>query len=228
MQLYLIGCKTISIKLLMTLMFILVFIRSVGATAQYPDKIIYEGREYAMQTNPMEAYFDKYPDSKPRKGIMSTALWRGYIATFEIKQGQLFVKDIKVEVRDTSGEVKFATKWISVLKEVFAGEEAVKVDWLTGLLVIPHGKLVQYIHMGYASTYEKYIILELDKGNLTKEKKLKYKQYVAFKDKQFLAFKETEEYKKMVAQLKEENYSDEHIASFLRDYVLSYTSKIIE
>jgi hypothetical protein len=53
------------------------------APAQAPDRIIYQSKEYSLQTNPMEEYFAKHPDKQPRSGVMSTALWRGYVATFE-------------------------------------------------------------------------------------------------------------------------------------------------
>jgi hypothetical protein len=29
-----------------------------GATAQFPDKIIYKGKEYSLYSNPLESYFD--------------------------------------------------------------------------------------------------------------------------------------------------------------------------
>lgn len=198
------------------------------ATAQYPDKLFYNGKEYALYSNPLETYFDKHPDKRPKGGMMSTALWRGYIATFEILDSQLYVKDIVIEVYDTTGEVKYKTKWKSVIDEVFPGQEKLKVDWLTGLLVIPYGKLKKYVHMGYGSTYEKYILLEIDKGDLKKGKKYNYKEYELFKDRQFEAFKQTEEYQKLKTDLKKDGSTDAFIDSFLRSYVTNYTTKILE
>jgi len=46
-------------------------------TSQTPDKIIYKGQEYALNTNPLEIYFLKNPDLRPKSEIMSTGLWRG-------------------------------------------------------------------------------------------------------------------------------------------------------
>jgi hypothetical protein len=200
------------------------------ATAQFPDKIIYNGKEYSLHSNPMEEYFRKYPDRKPKNGIMSTALWRGYVATFEIRDSQLFLKDIEIEVRDTTGKEKYKTKWISAMKEVLpAGETSIKIDWLTGILVIPYGKIVDYVHMGYASTYENYILLEIQTGKLNKEKKFGYKDYTRFKDRQFEAFRKTDEYKKLKLDLlKKDGYTDEFVDSFLKDYIIAYTSRFFE
>jgi len=199
----------------------------VFATAQFPDKIIYNGKEYALNSNPLEDYFEKNPDKRPKGGIMSTALWRGYVATFQILDGQVYLKDIEIEVRDSTSKGRFKTNWKSVINDVFPNQAQVKVDWLTGLLVIPHGKLVNYVHMGYGSTYEKYILLEIDKGDLIKEKRFKYKDYEKFKDRQFEVFKQTEEYKKLKMDLKKDGMPDEFIDSFLRSFITNYTTKIL-
>lgn len=161
----------------------------VSATAQYPDKIIYHGRTYNLHTNPLEAYFGKYPDKRPKGGLMSTALWRGYIATFEIRDNQLFLRDIEVEYRDTLSKKEYDLQWKSVLSEVFLGGDPVKIDWFTGLLVMPYGKLINYVHMGYGSTYKNYILLEINEGSLQEAERFSYNEYERFKERQFAAFK---------------------------------------
>ena len=197
------------------------------ATAQYPDKIFYDGKEYSLHTNPLESYFEKNPDKRPKGGIMSSALWRGYVATFEMRDSQLFVKDIQVQYWDTTDKNNYDTKWKTVMTEVFPEKKNVKVDWLSGLLVLPYGKLVNYVHMGYGSTYENYFLLEIDKGNFIKSKQFDYKNYEIFKDKQFLAYKKTEAYKETKATLKKDGSTDEFIDSFLRSFVTEYTSRIL-
>ena len=197
------------------------------ATAQYPDKIFFNGKEYSLHTNPLETYFEKYPDKKPKGGLMSSALWRGYVATFEIRDSQLIVKDIEIQIWDTTDRKSHATKWKSVLNEVFPEQKDKKVDWLTGLLVLPYGKLVNYVHMGYGSTYENYYLLEIDRGKFEKVKQFGYKNYENFKERQFQAFKQTEEYIKVKADLKKDGSTDEFIDNFLRSFVTQYTSKIL-
>lgn len=196
----------------------------VNATAQYPDKLIYNGKEYALHTNPLEFYFEKHPDKKPKTEVMSTALWRGYVATFEIEEGQLYVKDVQIQVWRKNGE---DVAWRSVIKDIFPDKE-VKAGWFTGLLVLPYGKLVNYVHMGYGSTYKNYLILEINEGNLQQEKQFNYKKYEQFKEEQFAEFKKTEEYRRLVEELsKEGDNSPEFIDSFLKDFVVQYTSKIL-
>ena len=229
-----IGCSShfkngIRLKSLLIILLTLFFGQRVFATAQSPDRIIYNGNEYALHSNPLESFFEKNPDKRPKGGIMSTALWRGYIATFEIRDNQLFLKDIKIMVADTTkNENNRNYTWKSVIDEVFPNQNEVKIDWLTGILVIPQGKIVNYVHMGYASTYEKYILLEFDKGDLKSEKHFDAIEYEKFKERQFQAFKKTEEYKKISESLRKEGGgSKKFIESFLKIYVIEYSSKIL-
>ena len=193
-------------------------------TSQRPDKIIYQGENYNLHTNPLEKYFEKYPDSRP-KGSRSTNLWRGYIATFEILDKYLYVVDIQILKRkDNESE----SNWTSVLKEVFPGQDRVRLDWFDGLLIIPYGEMTRSVYMGYGSLYEHYIILEIGKGELNKEKRLKGEEYTTFKDKQFEKFKMTKEYKGIANLLMKESKSDSlSIESFLKVSVMEYSSAIL-
>ena len=202
-------------------------VSSAFATAQYPDRIIFEGKEYSLHTNPMELYFSRHPDMKPTGGVLSTALWRGYVATFEVKGKNLVLKDIEIEAYTETGNGKRDITWKSVKDTLVPTGEALQVDWFTGILVLPYGKLVNYVHMGYASTYSNYILLEIESGKLTGEKKLDARQYEDFKEKQFQAFKKTEEYSRLVSSMKKGS-SEELINSFLRDFVVDYTSRFLD
>jgi hypothetical protein len=193
------------------------------ATAQMPDRIIYNGQQFSLHTNPLEPFFEKHPDKRPH-GFGSTALWRGYVATFEIVDEELRLKDI--EVRRQVG--KEYDKWISVIHEVFEPGMIVKVDWFTGLLVLPYGKRTNYVHMGYGSTYRRYHVLEIDRGSFIRSRRFNGHQYERFKEQQFIAFRQTEEYKTLVESLKQnEDYSEEFIDAFLKSFVISYSTKIL-
>jgi len=223
-------------RTLSTLILFICVNMAVFGTIQKPDKIIYNGKEYALHSNPMESYFEKYPDKRPRREEMSTALWRGYVATFEVKDNQLYLKDIEIQDGDTIDAKGYrVSKWTSVLNEVFPNQEFVKVDRFTGLLVLPEGEMGDYAHTGYASTYEHYILLEFENGNLKRKKLFGYEEYEEFKEKQFQAFKKTDEYRELKENFKKKydsreeftENSDELTENFLRTYVIEYSSKIL-
>ena len=199
-------------------------------TAQYPDRIVFKGKDYALNANPLEEYFETYPKKRPKGGMMSTALWRGYVAHFEIIDQKLYVKDIKIEVKDDSSKRKYDTKWISAYKQVFPNGEKKLIDWYSGILILPYGEMVNYVHMGYASEYSNYWLLEVEKGKLNESRNYNHKEFVKFKKEQFKLFKKTEEYKRLYKSLKEgdASYDEEFIESFISNYVTNYTSKFLK
>jgi hypothetical protein len=217
--------------ILNSLLFFLFFSSiDIFATAQYPDKIIIKGEEKFLFSNPLESYFEDNPDKRPQREdmIVSSALWRGYVATFEITNNELYVIDVEIQISHDSIE-KHNFKLISVYNEVFLNSEPTKVDWLNGLLVIPYGEQIKYVHMGYGSTYAYYTLLEIQKGNLIKERNFNYREYEVFKEKQFQAFKKTKEYEERAKELREVEDNDvEFIDSFLKSFVVDYTSKILD
>lgn len=77
-------------RMFLTIILTLFFGVNVFATGQEPDRIIFKGQEYMLFSNPLETYFKKYPDKRPTRGFESTGLWRGYIATFEVRNNRLF------------------------------------------------------------------------------------------------------------------------------------------
>jgi hypothetical protein len=220
-------------KITLLLMALIFISAKLSATAQLPDKIIFEGEEYSLLSNPLEAYFEKYPNMRPTTEVGSTGLWRGYVATFEFIDSVLYVKDIQIRsfenrpqsVIDLLPNNQYQQQnnkiiWKSVIDEVFPTKEKVKVDWMSGLLVLPVGKIKNYVHMGYASTYYNYILLEIDNGILKQSERMNENEYAQFRNKKFEEFKKTKEYKKLKKELlKNSQNSEEFIDEFLRIYV---------
>ena len=92
-------------KTVFTIILTLFFWLNVFATAQESDQLIYNGKMYSLSSNPLESYFEKYPDKRPRPEVMTSSLWRGYVATFEIRDSMLYVKDISVQYLDNSDKI---------------------------------------------------------------------------------------------------------------------------
>jgi hypothetical protein len=101
---------------------------------------------------------------------MLSALWRGYVATLEIKDNELYIKDIEARIY-VDGEYV----WGSVLTEVFPMREELKMDWFTGSLEMPYGKVVDYGY--YFSKYENYIVLDIENGVLKQEHRYTLAEY---------------------------------------------------
>lgn len=124
-------------------------------TAQIGERLIYDGREVSMCSQPLDGYF-ALGGRSPEFESNCTALWRGYVGTWEIVGDRLYIVSL-------SGTLKDGTD--ATLETVFPGyPDRVFAHWYTGTLRIPEGKRLEYVHMGYASTYERDRLLKIEKG----------------------------------------------------------------
>lgn len=128
-------------------------------TAQIPENLHYEGQEHAMCEEPLSLYFC-LAGIKPDFEASSTGLWRGYVGTWEILDGRLYLIGINGKLNNGS-EATVATFFKNYKERVFA-------HWFSGILRLPRGKLLNYVHMGFDSTYEEDLLIAIDKGVVTK------------------------------------------------------------
>ena len=197
------------------------------ATAQFPDKILFKGKEFDLQSNPLEGYFKNNPELRPKGGLQSTALWRGYVATFEMVKEQLVVKDIKIKVLDEQTKERYDKKWVSVYDEVFA-EPLRKADWYSGILILPYGERINYVHMGYASTYSDYWLLEIANGKLTETRNYDHQEFAEFRERQLNAYMKTDEYKALFDRLKNPGDDEASVRRFIKNYVTDYATTFLD
>lgn len=46
---------------------------------------------------------------------------------------------------------------------LFPDKKRVLAEWFSGEIRIPHGEMIEYVHQGYASLYEKELFLKIKK-----------------------------------------------------------------
>ena len=127
-------------------------------TAQIHEILILNGEKTSMAATP------HFPEDHPRihagmpedmskvsGGVFSTACWRQYLGTWEIKDGVLYLNHI---------EGRFQ----------LLGNEPLLADWVTGVLRIPRGEVLHYVHMGFGSVYEEDLLIELKNGRVISER----------------------------------------------------------
>ena len=124
-------------------------------TAQIAEKLLYQGEQVAMCTNPLGDYF-AMGGFNPRFESMSTALWRGYVGGWEIVDDRLYLVSLDGTLEDGTD---------ATLETVFPGfPDRVFAHWYSGSVRIPQGKQLEYVHMGYASKFEQDLLLEIERG----------------------------------------------------------------
>lgn len=144
-------------------LFLVLISVSVFATAQIPDSLIYNGETVPIFSNPLESFFsEKNPRPDNLFRFSCTACWRGYKAIWEVKGGSLYL------IRVIEGTCSADAPEIDMSK-IFGKKLPVEASWFSGVLRIPRGKLLSYVHMGYGSVYEKDLLLTFENGKLVKE-----------------------------------------------------------
>ena len=127
-------------------------------TAQAREKLIYKGETTWMAAQPLNDYLENVKDIEFVADC--SACWRGYFGKWEIKDNSLYLIGLDATIK---GHKQVGLDYL------FPGQDCVFADWFSGKIRIPQGEMLDYVHMGYASLYERDLILVFKKGLLIKE-----------------------------------------------------------
>jgi hypothetical protein len=194
------------------------------ATAQAPDQITIDGRTERLHTNPLSGYLEANPKALPEPTFISSGNWRGYVATWEVRESSLILK--KIEIEESAG-IDDERKTRDVLPTVFPGKSEVIATWYSGVLVIPKGDRTHYVHLSYGSTYERYTILVVKDGKIARRQDLQQEGFERYRERSFAEYKKTPEY---LAELKDmtegkDAWTEKDAEAFLFQFTENYLSK---
>lgn len=125
-------------------------------TAQFYEKLLYNGEEFFMAAVPFRNYLKNNNITIPDADC--TACWRGYVGKWEIVNDKLFLISLNV----------LGNRSIT-LNSYFPGKTKVFADWYSGEIRIPIGELLEYEHHGFGSIYEKDLFFVIENGTLVKQ-----------------------------------------------------------
>jgi hypothetical protein len=135
-------------------------------TAQQPDILIHRGRRLDLYGAPLYRHLVRIPRARrPKFRSGTTANHRGYVAVWEIIDGQLYLTAIEDACVMVDGALQDAT-----LQTVFPrGPYPVPAKWVSDELRCPEGRLRWYIHHGFASRFERDRVFWVQKGVVVEE-----------------------------------------------------------
>ncbi len=130
-----------------------------------------------MFNTPLDQYFS---EEHPKPDIIKfscTANWRGYLGTWKIEDGFLYLTALQ--------EGSCARNPPSIpLSVVFKNQQPpIKATWYTGEIRIPKGELLRYVHMGFASIYEKETRIHIRQGKVIQEEEIDNSNHPDLKNK---------------------------------------------
>ena len=129
-------------------------------TIQAREKIYYNGEEKFISSEPLKPFLQS--NSDVNFIFKSTALVRGYIGSWKIKDNQLYLVALLGFIKNN--------KQVDI-NYLFPKQSEVFADWYSDSIIIPEGKLLSKIN--YELLYEKDIILDFEQGKLIGEKIVK-------------------------------------------------------
>jgi len=134
-------------------------------TAQTPDILYHRGRRHDLCTLPLEVYFSRMAKARrPRFHWFSSALGRGYVATWEIRDGWLWLIDIEGDIKAKEGRIPAS---LSLLFPRRKGP--VKATWMSGELRCPEGRDLNYVHCGFGTLVERDRLFSISRGQIEGE-----------------------------------------------------------
>jgi hypothetical protein len=187
----------------------------IRMTQQIRDKLFYDGKEYFLNNEILEYYFNKFPEKKPKSNSMWTACWRGYCATFEIIKNELIIKEFGL------------LDWFENDKEEKPQVELFpnnKYSWFTGFIRIDDFRGKYDDENNEEGIYE---LLEFKNGDLVNHWKLNYIDFMTFKEILFENYKETSSYTETVMKWKKNNPKMKHteIDKYIFEYIINNVSR---
>ena len=131
-------------------------------TIQTPDSILINGELHSLDTLPLETYVD-LGGQLPKFRFMSSANWRGYLGTWEIRGNRLYLIKIRASVESEDGN-RYAS-----LGDLFPGfPKRVFAHWYSGTLQIPQGDEIQTDYDSFESLFERDLLIEIENGVVMK------------------------------------------------------------
>jgi len=148
-----------SLKIMIAALVVLGFLVPGAAlgTTQCSDILYLDDQKHSLDSLPLEPYYGP-GNPRPKFRAPNTATWRGYIATWEIDRGVLYLKAIQAWT--DRGEVG--------LPALFPGQKGpVAATWFTGKLKVPQGKILKPAVP--LPIYEKYLMITVEKGRVVNQ-----------------------------------------------------------
>jgi len=133
-------------------------------TAQFSETLLLRGEKLSLCTEALAPYLESGA-SRIRFDAEWTACWRGYQGTWAIEGNRLYLVKLKGTSRTPAGWVERS------LADLFPDyPDGVFAHWYTGELRCTKGKLLKYVHGGYASSYEQDLFIEIVRGEVGAER----------------------------------------------------------
>lgn len=138
----------------------------ITATAQYGERLIWNGDTVLMYSTPLQLNSQLYEKIQLRLfECQSTALRRGYIGEWAIENDTLFLIGINIVDCNDNFNISLKKVEISDLVKKYQDENGnIVASWVSDTLRVVSGECLEYIHMGWEGKFEKEWEIVVENG----------------------------------------------------------------
>ena len=147
------------------LLLLVAFAAPAHATRQVEEELVIDGRCHRMQATPLEDFLDTLDPRPELTDSMCTACWRGYLGTWILEDRTLKLLSLR-----WPGFGRDDDDTPIPLTKLFPNAKAsVPATWFTGVLRVAQGRMWRYVHMGFATLYERDLYMRVEKGKVVRQ-----------------------------------------------------------
>lgn len=158
------------------LLFFLMHPVSVQATAMAPDIIYINGEKWNLLERPIKAdpaLHARLNEFLPKSHrVINTANFDGYTGYWILKENQLYLQKIEVEmVNEKTGEIYMRKYSAEALKNTFAPhytQYGIYAQWFTGEIRAGKGRVVKFENWGFNRNYEEEYVMNIKNGEVAR------------------------------------------------------------
>lgn len=156
-----------SVVRIMLLFVMLLSIKEAEATGQIEERLFWAGKTYKMLR--IVLHKDMYEYLKNKYNIVgsSTALWRGYVGYWSIKDGKLCIDSLRISMKQDNvwKQKTIYAKNEPVFKD-YVKDGEVFATWFSGKIVVASGRRIWSENIGFSCDYEYETICEIASGKV--------------------------------------------------------------
>ena len=119
-------------------------------TLQIAERMIYNGQEYQLHTEPLKSYLYEHPIKRPGPThSFCTACWRGYVGHWAIEDDKLYLVELD----------SFEIPHRNALDDLFPDQEKVFAEWFSGTIHTTLDDMYMYLEF----KFENGCLIEVEK-----------------------------------------------------------------
>jgi hypothetical protein len=143
-------------------------------TAQSPERIILDGRPRCLYADPLYRLRQRCRMDFGNPNLRSTANYRGYVGTWEIRDRRLYLVQLCWEEwTGPNGEVPVSEELrLRLFRAAQCNGFPIHAHWFNGVMRIELGRRLVYSHQGWSHWFERERVMRFRAGELVRDREV--------------------------------------------------------